>query len=62
MKRVAWTTSPDGRAQQVWTDGPEVDVDVSDLTPAPQPSWARTRTNPIDEAALADLLQRSRVA
>lgn len=58
LPRLVWTTSPDGRDQQVWTDAPEVDVDLSDLTPAP--AWARTTTHPIDEAALADLLQRSR--
>lgn len=64
MRRAVWVTAASGKLERVWTDYPDVDVDVSDLVPeqALQPAWARTTTSPMDEAALADLLRRSRTA
>jgi hypothetical protein len=58
LPRAVWTTAPSGRAVQIWAEDDEVDVDVSDLTPPP----SRAIITPIDEAALADLLQRTRLA
>lgn len=60
IRRAVWTISPwSGKAERVWTTCADVEIDVSDLVP---PATARVHTAPIDEAALSDLLQRSRVA
>jgi len=58
--RAAWVTAPSGKSERVWTCLPDVDIDVSDLVSASPPATSRAVTRPFEEAALADLLQRSR--